>query len=296
MQDRDPEVNISLCKLSHANGLECCTHTILQLCPRAALCAWKVLASLPGKWAFTFWDKLEVLSSSQSYVTPSSVFPYHCASSLVATVISTVGVDLSLYTQNCGRCYTFYLLCSDLMSGSKSPSRGLVDNFFLSIVVARPLTQGESDRLTLCLERKENGPPPPSLIVSAEVCSLCFRATLKMPGVLARLVPWVPWAPPFQAAMQPLLGSLPPLGISPYTKMTNPVGIPLLWGLQTCFLLVEKNLFSLPCCFSNTLFLLLHQRKRLYILAFTDDRQDFVPNMNLMTAEKRIFPLCSYSN
>lgn len=133
--------------------------------------------------------KLEVLSSSQSYVTPSSVFPYHCASSLVAAVISIVGVDLSLYTQNCGRYYTFYLLYSDLMSGSKSPCRSLVDNFFLSIVVARPLSQGESDRLTLCLERKENGPPPPSLIVSAEAGSLCFRATLKMPGVLARLVP-----------------------------------------------------------------------------------------------------------
>ena len=133
--------------------------------------------------------KLEVLSASQSYAAPSSVSPYHCASSLVVTVISVAGVYLSLYTQKCGRYHTFYFLYSDIMSGSKSPPRSLVDSFFLSTVVARPLSQGDSDRLTLCLERKEDAPPLPSLIVSAEAGSLCFRATLKMPGVLARLEP-----------------------------------------------------------------------------------------------------------
>lgn len=57
----------------------------------------------------------------------------------------------------------------------------------------------------------------------------------------------------------------------------------------------EKSLL-LTLLLLKTLSLLLHQHKPLYILAFTDDRQDFVPNMNMMMAEKRIFPLCSYSN
>lgn len=139
------------------------------------------------------------------------------------------------------------------MSYSNSPSHRLVENPFLSIIVACSPSQGasESYRQMLHLEREEN-------------TSLTSLPLFPLRNVLSLLLGHS-WSsricgksgnlsasgPPFLGCWVTLSWE-DPLRVSPYPVMTNPIGIPWL-GAHRLFFLVKKNLFSLLCPFSKTL-------------------------------------------